>query len=36
VPSAPHQWQIGIGEPAVALIADWSALGLMLTDEMAA
>jgi hypothetical protein len=33
---APHPWQIGIGELAVALIADWSALGLTPTDEMAA
>jgi len=33
---APHSWQIGIGELAVALIADWAALGLTLTDEMAA
>jgi MinD-like ATPase involved in chromosome partitioning or flagellar assembly len=33
---APHSWQVGIGELAVALIADWAALGLTLTDDMAA
>lgn len=35
-PDAPTSWQIGIGELAVALIADWAALGLTLTDELAA
>ena len=33
---APYAWQVGIGELAVALIADWAALGLTLTDDMAA